>query len=262
MNIIEAIIIGLVQGLTEFLPVSSSGHIVLLQRVFGVQEQQIFFGVMVHLATLVAVIIVLRKDILDLIKHPFGHKMGMLIIATIPAVVFGVLFSDFFEEAFGGGYLGYMFLLTALILTLSEKVYSVKRNNPREEVTLKNAVSMGLMQAVSILPGVSRSGSTIAGGLFTRMNREAAAKFSFLMSIPVILGSAIFEGYDVVKVGVGGIDWIPVLLGMVAACISGYIAVKFMINLIKRKRLYVFAIYVGILGALVILDQLVFHVFF
>lgn len=262
MSIIESILIGLAQGLTEFLPVSSSGHIVLLQKVFGIQEQQIFFGVMLHLATLVAVIIVLKKDILDLLKHPFGHKMWMLVIATVPAVVLGVLFSDFFEAAFGGGYLGYMFLVTALILTLSEKIYSVKRNNPREEVALKNAVSMGIMQAVAILPGVSRSGSTIAGGLFTRMNREAAAKFSFLMSIPVILGSALFEGYDAVKAGLGNVEWIPVLLGMVAACISGYIAVKFMINLIKRKKLYGFAIYVGILGVLVILDQLVFHMFF
>ncbi|MEZ4358510.1 MAG: undecaprenyl-diphosphate phosphatase [Eubacteriales bacterium] len=262
MNIIESIIIGLVQGLTEFLPVSSSGHIVLLQNVFGIQEQQIFFGVMVHLATLVAVTIVLWKDILKILKNLFGHMTWMIVIASIPAVIIGALFSDFFEEAFGGASLGYMFLLTALILTLSEKLYSRQRKNPRQEVNLKNALSMGIMQALAILPGVSRSGSTIAGGLFTGMNREAAAKFSFLMSIPIILGSAIFEGYDAVKVGIGNVDWLPVILGMVAACISGYVAVKFMLNLIKRKRLYGFAVYVGILGALVILDQLVFHVFF
>lgn len=262
MNIIESVIIGLIQGLTEFLPVSSSGHIVLMQKVFGIQEQQMFFGVMLHFATLVSVIIVLWPQIAAIIKNPFGKKTWMILIAIIPAGIAGIFLNDFFESLFGGAALGYMFLLTAAVLLLGEFLNKKMRKKFHKEVGLPDAVSMGLMQAVAIMPGLSRSGSTIAGGLFTGLERGEAARFSFLISIPVILGSFLLETYDVVKAGIGSIDWLPVLAGMIAAGVSGFFAVKFMLKIVEKKKLYGFAVYVAILGVFVLLDQTVFHFFF
>jgi undecaprenyl-diphosphatase len=254
MSILEAIVLGIVQGLTEFLPVSSSGHLVLLQNVFGFSEPQLFFDTMLHLGTLVAVVIVMRNEIIDLFKKPF-HTLGYLVIATIPAVIVALLLNDFVEGAFAGTYLGYGFLFTAVVLTLSE-VLSKRRRQKRRSIGAGSAAVMGLMQAIAIFPGVSRSGSSIAGGLASGLDRKKAATFSFLMSIPVILGSVLLQGYKIVGSNIS-VDWAPTIIGAICAAISGYFAVRFMLALIQKKRLYGFAVYVLILGIFVLLDQYV-----
>jgi undecaprenyl-diphosphatase len=254
MSILEAIVLGIVQGLTEFLPVSSSGHLVLLQNVFGFSEPQLFFDTMLHLGTLVAVVIVMRKEIIDLFRKPF-HTLGYLVIATIPAVIVALLLEDVIEGAFAGTYLGYGFLFTAAVLTLAEML-SKRRRQKRRSASAGSAAVMGVMQAIAIFPGVSRSGSSIAGGLASGLDRKKAASFSFLMSVPVILGSVLLQGYKIVGSSIS-VAWAPTIIGTVCAAISGYFAVKFMLALIQRKRLYGFAIYVLILGIFVLLDQYV-----
>ncbi len=258
MDILESIVLGIVQGLTEFLPVSSSGHLVLLQKLFGLSGPEgaggswlIFFDTMLHLGTLIAVVIVMRREIIDLFKKPF-HTLWYLVIATIPAVIFALIFKDFIDETFGGEYLGYAFLLTALILWLSEVI--AKSLAKRRELKSGAALTMGVMQVVGLFPGVSRSGSTIAGGLAYGLDREKAAKFSFLMSIPAIIGANMFKGLDLLKTGVD-VQWAPAIIGMVCAAIAGYIAIKFMLSLIQRKRLYGFAVYAALLGVFVLLNQ-------
>jgi undecaprenyl-diphosphatase len=253
MGVLEAIVLGIVQGLTEFLPVSSSGHLVLLHNVFGMSEPQLFFDTMLHLGTLVAVVIVMWKSIVDIFKNFFSKMTLYLIVATIPAVVATLLFGDFFEGAFTGTYLGYGFLLTACVLTLSEKISS--RVHRKREINMGSTVTMGIMQAVAIFPGVSRAGSTIAGGLVSGIDRRKAASFSFLMSIPAILGSVVLQGAKIVSDTAVNVEILPTLVGAVCAAISGYFAIKFMLALISKKRLYGFAIYVAVLGILVLLDQ-------
>ncbi len=264
MKVIQAIILGLVQGLTEFLPVSSSGHLILFKKVFGF-DSEIFgltFDIALHLATLVAVFIVFRKEIGALIRKPFQKLTLYLIIATIPAAVVGFFFNDEIEKlASSGGFLGFAFLLTAGLLIAAERR---KKNGSKKninDVGVLGSAAIGAAQAVAIMPGVSRSGSTFAMGTYVGVKKDAALKFSFLMAIPVILGSVVLGVKDIVETS-QKVDWLCLLAGMVSAGVSGYIAVKFMIDFFKKRKLYVFAIYLIILGVFVILDQLVFHKFF
>lgn len=263
MGVFEAIVLGIVQGLTEFLPVSSSGHLVLFQNIFGITGDNLFFDTMLHVGTLVAVVVVFWRDIVAILRHPIQKITLMLIIATVPAVIAALLFGDFFEGAFSGQYLALGFVLTGALLTAAE-VFSgwYQKKRARAEVGTRDAVIMGCMQAVAILPGISRSGSTLAGGLFSGVDRNTLAKFSFLMSIPVILGSVVFQGKDVLEAGLDSVPWGATIVGMLFAGISGYLAVRFMLNIIRKHRLYGFAIYVLALGALVLLDQTVFNVIF
>ncbi len=263
MGIFEAIALGIVQGLTEFLPVSSSGHLVLMQKIFGTaalegttNPQLLFFDTMLHIGTLIAVVVVLWKDILGLFRRPLNTLL-YLIIATIPAVIFTVFLSDFIETAFGGGYLGFGFLLTALLLVVSELI--AKRVGNRRQLRLGSATVMGIMQAIAIMPGVSRSGSTLAGGLACGVERQKTARFAFLMSIPAIIGGALYNGYDAITSEGLMIQWAPMLFGMACAAITGYIAIRFMLALISRKRLWGFAIYVAAVGIFVLLDQYILH---
>lgn len=254
MGILESIVLGIVQGLTEFLPVSSSGHLVLLQNVFGVSEPQLFFDTMLHFGTLIAVVVVLWKNILDLFRKPI--RLLYLVIATIPAIIVTLFFKDFIELTFTGVYLGYGFLLTAIFLTVAELLSSRVRR--KRDINAGVSLAMGAMQAIAIFPAISRSGSTIAGGLACGINRREAATFSFLMSIPAILGSVAVQGYEIFKESALPSDVFPTIIGMVCAAVSGYFAVKFMIALVSKKKLYGFAIYVTIIGILVLLDQNVF----
>ncbi|MDD3920505.1 MAG: undecaprenyl-diphosphate phosphatase [Eubacteriales bacterium] len=261
MSILQAAILGFVQGLTEFLPVSSSGHLVLLHNIFGLEEGTLFFSIMLHVGTLIAVCIVYRKQLWQMLCHPFQHKVYMLLLALIPTVLIALLFNDFFEAAYSGTYLGAGFLLTAIILTVSERI-KLKTTKTTETMKWYDALLIGTIQGVAIMPGVSRSGSTISGALFSGLDRNSAADFSFLLSIPAILGSLVLEVPDVLEAGLSSINWATVLVGMVIAAVSGYFAVRWMLTLIKSKKLWPFALYTAILGLLVLLDQLVFHVFF
>ncbi len=244
MKIWEAIILGLIQGLTEFLPVSSSGHLVLVQNWLGIDPNlTLFFDVMLHMGTLIAVFIVFYKDILGLLKPPF-KTLGLLVLATIPAGIAMLLFSDQIETLFQGQFLWIGFLITAIMLLVTE--YVGKKHPKDNPLGLKVSLIMGAVQAVAIVPGISRSGSTISGGVYAGASRATVAKFSFLMSIPVILGSAFVE---IIKID----NWnaVPVLavfLGMIASALSGYFAIRLMLKLIQKCNYKWFSLYLGILA--------------
>lgn len=264
MTVLQGIILGLVQGLGEFLPISSSGHLVLFQKLFGLQEGVLTFDIAVHLATLIAVFYVLWDDIIGILKNPLG-KLPLLIIAgTIPTAIIGFVFNDFFKGMFiTGASLGVDFILTGLALWYAESVKS--KHKKLNETTYGDAVLVGVAQGLSILPGVSRSGFTLAGSLIRGLDREFALKFSFLMSIPAILGAAVKDGYDLLKLGsfAGiGVELWPLLAGMIAAAVSGYIAVKFMLKKVSKINLKTFSLYVFVIGALVLIDQLFIGIFF
>ncbi len=278
MTIWIAMLLGLVQGLCEFLPVSSSGHLLLLQNMFGITEGAMFFTVMLHLGTLVAVFIAYWKTIVGLIKRPFQKTVLLLIVATVPAVVVALLtkkvavLENFLAAAEAGRYLGYGFLLTSVLLLVSDSIRRTRIDRegnrvPRKGRSMKrmrvtDALAIGGMQCVGILPGVSRSGSTISGALFAGTSRKTAADFSFLLSIPAILGGAVFEIPDAIETGMAGMHWTTLAAGMIVAGLTGYFAIQFMIAAIKKKKLWGFALYTALLGALVLADQFITHYFF
>ncbi|MDR0322623.1 MAG: undecaprenyl-diphosphate phosphatase [Treponema sp.] len=272
MNIFEAVILGIVQGLTEFLPVSSSGHLVLLQKIFNIKEPSLFFDTMLHLGTLTAVFVVLWSDIWTLLKKPIQPLTGYLIIATIPVVIIALLFNDTIEDVFASAkFLGFCFLITtALLVTaelLSKRAKNISDLKKAEEMRWYDALVIGIMQAVAILPGISRSGATISGALFRKLDRDFAARFSFLLSIPAILGAVVLQTKDLIKgsaaetaeVSTGAV---AVIAGTITAAIVGFFAVKFMLKIIKERSLYGFAIYTAVLGCLIIFDQFVTRIVF
>ena len=268
MVFLIAILLGLVQGLCEFLPVSSSGHLFLVSKLTGGATEQpyfdSFFTVMLHVATLIAVLVVYREQVMAILRRPIQKLTLHLIVATLPTVVFALILKKFdaldkwLDE---GNFLGVSFLLTAVFLTVSELLCR-RRKATKSIKTMRwtDALVIGGMQAVGVLPGVSRSGSTIAGALGMRIDRKSAADFSFLMSIPAILGGLVLELYKMVKEPpTYDIDFTfgaAMILAMLVAAISGYFAVRFMIRLITKKGLFGFAIYTGALGLIVLILQI------
>lgn len=275
MNIFEAIILGIVQGLTEFLPVSSSGHLVIFQKLFGISSDVLSFDIAVHFATLIAVFIVLWKDIVAILRKPFGKLPIMILVATIPAIVIGLPLKDFFEKLYKSGVtLGIEFIITGLILLWAEshnenKPFAMRnrklKNKGISEMNAIDALVIGVAQAGAILPAVSRSGLTLAGALARRLDREFAIKFSFLMSIPVILGPAILDFIDMLKSprNTGALIFsTTTLAAMVAACVAGVLAMKFMIKVFSKYSLKYFAYYVFVVAAFILVDQTFFGIIF
>jgi len=261
MEIWQAVILGLVQGLTEFLPVSSSGHIAFFQGIFGISESDIalFFTIILHLGTLVAVCVIFWRDILDLFKKPF-HTLGFLILATIPAGLAGILFKllDLDAVLLSPQYMGIIlcvfFFITATVLFVTEMV--VKRRQNTLPLCFKTVIPMGLAQALAVLPGISRSGSTICAGTLAGCRSEEVAKFSFIMSIPVILGSFLVELVMGLKDGEiqqsftdGGatLGW-SVALGFIVSAIAGLFAIKVMLKVIKKANYKWFSLYLVLLS--------------
>lgn len=257
MEIWEALLLGIVQGLTEFLPVSSSGHLVLVQNALGIGgETVMFFDVMVHVGTLIAVLTVLHKPVFELIKNPISKPMLRLVIATVPAGLAGVLLDDLIEGLFGGEFIFIPFLATAIILFITETVS--RRTREARPVDAKIAAVMGLGQALAIMPGLSRSGTTIATGIVAGGNKKDVADFSFIMSIPVILGAAVLETYKMLKAGitVDQMYLLPTLIGAVAAAVSGYFAVKWMLKLVQNSNFKWFSVYLVALSILTFVNYL------
>lgn len=257
----QSIVLGLVQGLTEFLPVSSSGHLALLEALFGVHEAPLFYDVMLHIGTLVAVCVVLWKDLIGLLTHPIRNKLGMLVLATLPAVIVTLVCEQVFPEAFtdvlNGKYLAFGFYATTGVLVACELID--RRTQKHKKVMLPQAMAMGCMQACAIVPGLSRSGSTIAGGLFCGVDREKAANYAFIMSVPTILGGLVFSLKDVADNGMGIVSAPEVIVGTLVAAGAGYFAIRFMLRLIVNHKLYGFAIYTACLGTLVLIETLGFN---
>ena len=259
MDWIQALLLGLVQGLTEYLPVSSSGHLAIGSALFGIEgEENLAFTVIVHVATVFSTLVILWKEISWIFKGLAQSLMNdetryfiNIVISMIPVGIVGVFFKDYVEEIFGSGLaiVGSMLLVTALLLTFS---YFAK---PRQKanISMRDAFIIGLAQAVAVLPGLSRSGSTIATGLLLGNSKEKLAQFSFIMVIPPILGEALL---DVVKMLQGSADSmlqsvapLSLIVGFLAAFISGCVACKWMISIVKRGKLIYFAIYCALAGA-------------
>lgn len=260
MDWLQALVLGIIQGLTEYLPVSSSGHLAIGSALFGVQgEDNLTFTVMVHVATVLSTLVILWKEIDWILKGLFKFEMNAemkyflnIVVSMIPVGIVGVFFKDYVEKIFGSGLLivGCCLLLTAALLTFS---YFAKPRQ-RENISMKDAFIIGLAQAAAVLPGLSRSGSTIATGILLGNKKEKLAQFSFLMVIPPILGEALLDVLKAVKgeEAFGDIETLPLIVGFVAAFVSGCIACKWMINIVKRGKLVWFGVYCAIAGAVTI----------
>lgn len=259
MEVWHAIVLGAVQGFAEFLPISSSGHLILLQNWFGIKENVIFYSVMLHLGTLIPVIIVLWKQILELFKKPF-NKFGYLVLATIPAGVVGIIFSKALDLdllfANNAWLLSITFLITAGEMLFSEmRCKKVQMINP---INLKTSFIMGCGQAVGVLPGISRSGTTVTAGCIAKVDRNENASFTFLMSIPIILAAVLLESLDVVSSGgIVGVDPIPLVVGILTSALCGYIAIKFMMSIIKKANYKWFSLYLVVLSIVNLIVYLV-----
>ncbi len=250
MSFWQAIILGLVQGLTEFLPISSSGHLVLAHHFLGLAEENMVFDVAVHLGTLFAVFVYFRRDLVALVLGFFKggplRKVALLIIlGTVPAVIFGLGLKDLIEELFSSpAFVSGGLLVTSALLFLSEKLQ--KQSRPLEKIRWQDALLIGCFQALAILPGISRSGSTIAGGLIRGVDRDAAARFSFFLAIPAILGAAVLQLGDLG--GMTAKEWSVMGVGVIASMISGYVAIGILMAVLQRGKLYGFSIYTLVLG--------------
>ncbi|WP_375240700.1 undecaprenyl-diphosphate phosphatase [Polaribacter sp.] len=258
MDILEAIILGIIQGLTEFLPVSSSGHLELAKAILGdtsVPEESLTFTVVLHFATALSTIVIFRKEILEIFKGLFQFKLNeefkfslKIIISMMPAVAIGLLFEEQLESFFGGKILlvGCMLLLTALLLLLADKAKKTEK-----KVSFFNAVIIGVSQAIAMLPGISRSGATISTSVLLGIDRTRAAKFSFLMVVPLIFGKI---GKDVLSgdLNFQSSEMMPIIAGFIAAFLAGLLACKWMISLVKKSKLSYFSVYCAIVGFIAI----------
>lgn len=251
----EALILGVVQGLTEFLPVSSSGHLEIGQELLGTAgEENLTFAIVVHTATVLSTLVILWKEVAQLFKGTFTtlkwneekNYVSMILVSMIPVFVVGMFFKEQIENFFGSGLLlvGICLCITAVLLYLSEFL-SKRREGMGHEVGYKDAIIIGLAQAAAVLPGLSRSGTTIATGLLCGVKKESVTKFSFLMVLIPILGEAFLELLDMLtgEVIMASIGILPLLVGFLAAFASGCFACRFMINVVRRQKLIYFAIY-------------------
>jgi undecaprenyl-diphosphatase len=255
MTKLEAFILGLIQGLTEFLPISSTGHLYLGRHLFGLDEAGLFLDTMLHIGTLLAVFVIYKEELLYIIKKPFSKLTFLLIIGTIPAVVIGLLFKDYFEEISKTGVtIGWEFLITGVFLWFADGVKNgYKRMN---DITYTDALVIGTFQAAAIFPAISRSGLTIVGGLLRKLDRETAAYFSFLLSIPAIAGAIVLQSLDLLEGKVENISASALVIGTVSSALFGYLAVRWMINYLKKHSLKGFAVYVWLLGLIVLTFQM------
>ncbi|SDL06496.1 undecaprenyl-diphosphate phosphatase [Natronincola ferrireducens] len=270
MTIFKAIILGIVQGLTEFLPVSSSGHLAVAQGLLNVPEDRmLFLAVMLHFGTLISIFFIYTKDILlickefvlmffDVLKgrgfnmNNEHRKLGIyIIIATIPTGLMGIFLGDIFESFFTSQLIiGFALIITGTLLWTAEKIHSGKRNI--HHMKGWDALIVGIFQGLAITPGISRSGATIVGSLFRGFNKELATKFSFLIAIPSILGATILETKDALTMGTGDISFTIILAGILAAFLSGVFAIRTLINFIKQEKLYYFSFYTWTIGSVLV----------
>ena len=244
MNIFEAVFLGLIQGLTEFIPVSSSGHLVIAQYFLDIKEDQILFNVILHIGTLIPIFIIFWQDIKDMIllKKEKRKETFYILLAIIPTGIIGVLFEDIFESLFSNAYLtALMLIVTGIILYVTELIEGGVKDV--EALKFWQPLLVGIAQGGAIIPGISRSGTTIAASLFQGLNREAAARFSFLMSIPVIGGAGFLQFLNVVESGSFNLELKIVLLGFFSAVISGYFAIKILLKVLAEKKLNYFSYY-------------------
>lgn len=259
MDTIDAIILGVIQGLTEFLPVSSSGHLELGKAILGdqsVPEESLLFTVVLHFATALSTLVVFRKDVFDIIKGLLQFKNNeetqfsiKIIISMIPAVLIGLFFEEQLEQLFGGNvmFVGFMLIITAILLWFADKAKDTLKH-----ISMPNALVIGIAQAIAMLPGISRSGATISTSVLLGNDKTKAARFSFLMVVPLIFGKIakdLVSGDLMIQTN----NSIPLLLGFIAAFVSGLFACTWMISLVKKSKLSYFALYCIVVGIIAII---------
>lgn len=275
MTLFEGIILGLIQGLAEFLPISSSGHLAILQHFFGIEGESVLsFTVLLHAGTLISLLAVYYKDIWELVLELFAtikdiitgrglrinsnetRRLGIMIIfATIPTAAIGLLLNDFFSSLYNSLIsIAVCLIITGTFLWIVEKMQNEGKNI--REMKYRDAILVGVFQSIAIAPGISRSGATIVGSLFSGLNRALAIKFAFLISIPSILGAVILEAPGAFEEGLDAELFVPVISGVVVAAVSGFIAIKTMIKVVSDRKLYIFSFYTWAVGALVLLYTL------
>lgn len=253
MEIIKIIFLGIIQGLTEFLPISSSGHLVIFQYLMGINSEGLILEVFLHFGTLIPVLFIFRKDIIDilLLKKEKRHLTWLIFVGIIPTGLMGYFLEDFFEKLFASVLtVGYMLLITGLLLYLAERMGKVTKS--LSEMKSHNAIIVGIAQGLAIIPGISRSGSTIVAALFQGLDREIAARYSFLLSIPVIFGAGLLKIHDLITVGTGSLSWGLILTGVIASALAGYVAIKYLLYVLKKGSLIIFSYYCWLLGILII----------
>ncbi len=257
MNWIEALILGLVQGLTEFLPVSSSGHLEIGKAILQIEaKENLTFSIVVHGATVMSILVVFWQDLKNLLVHSFRFEYNesnsyvlKLFVSMIPVGIVGIFFKDQVESLFTGNLVlvGGMLLVTATILVITNFVPSGKR-----KITFLDALIIGIVQALAVMPGISRSGATISAALFLGNKRDEAARFSFLMVILPIVAANLLDLLDMETTGAGSIGWFPLLVGFVAAFASGLLACKWMLSIVRKGKLLYFGIYCLVVGIIAV----------
>ena len=242
MDYVKYIILGVIQGLTEFLPISSSGHIVLGQYLLKFDRQGILLEVILHLGTLLSIIIFYRSEITSLLKgivkknNDQIYYMIMILVSTMPAILCGLMYKANIESLFLPKYISYMFLFSGLILLLTKFIYY----DTHQKITLKSAIIIGFFQALAMIPGISRSGMTISLALLLGIDRSEAAKFSFFMAIPILLGAGIYEISDIT---IESFEILPLIIGFVFSFLSGIIVIKFLVKIISDNNFWKFSLY-------------------
>ncbi len=264
MSIFQSLILGIVQGLTEFLPISSSGHLIIFPNVFGWAQQPLVFDTTLHLGTAAALIVFFRKDlfsiakavVFDLPKNPKMYspltKVGLaIVVGIIPAGVVGFLYGDFLENTFRSVQSVSLFLvLGSVLMFIAEKVLQ-KRNNQADKISVMKGFIIGLFQTLALLPGMSRSGSTISGGMILGLDREASTRFSFLLSVPIVVLAAFYQLFKARGEITAGVE-LSMLIGFTTSFISGILAIGWLLKFVKNKNLYPFIIYRIILAVLLL----------
>jgi undecaprenyl-diphosphatase len=272
MTIIQAIILGIIQGLSEFIPISSSAHLVITQSIFGWQipDQEAFvFDVLVHLGTLVAVVLYFRRELWQIIqavvtgivrKRPFDEGMSRLgwiiLLATVPAVIIGFIFQSQVEQAFSSPlFAGIFLMVTALLLFLAEIIGN--RSKALAEINWKDGLIIGLFQAIALLPGISRSGSAITGGMIRNLDRPSSARFSFLLSIPAILGAVVLASVDLVQSPNFSLQVPTIIGGFIVSGIVGYLSIRWLLSYLTKRPLYIFSAYCFVVSMVIIIYSIV-----
>lgn len=272
MTLLQGIILGLLQGIAEFLPISSSGHLALMQKFFNIQEGNLFFTEMLHFGTFLSIFVVYFKDIMLIIiefinffirgfktknfviRNRYQKLAFMILIASVPTAIIGLSFEDFFNSLYSGSIIpiGISFIITGVLLWIGDK--GKYKNKDIREMTSKDSLIIGTMQGIAIVPGISRSGTTIVASLIRGLDRETATMFSFLLALPAIFGAGILGIKDALKADLAHFNP-PIIIGMFVAFITGIIALRVLINILKKDKLYYFSYYLWIIGIITILSS-------
>jgi len=252
MSLVQAVILGVVQGITEFFPISSSGHLVIMQNIFGFRKDMLVFDIFLHFGTLISIVIFFRKDIMDMMRKG-SQVLKFIVIGCVPTFLIGILLKGIAEPLFTDARLvGSCLIITGIFLFIASFFAAYwKKIRKDRPVGILNSLVIGIAQGIAVIPGISRSGATIGAGLIAGLNEEAALKFSFLLALPAVLGANLLKARQICG-NLVSIDALPFAIGGIAAMVTGLAAIKALFGILKRNMLFLFGIYCIFVGAAVI----------